>query len=151
VVIRDLSRLDDDPGLGPVPWHDLRIQIAPGNFFHGNGAVRVRNERRHRYAELGSPTHSCGCPSSRLPGSSARLEVASWQGLAKQRANRDDEGMEGPKNEREFYRRIISRAKTVRERAAVSLRQSRVLRKGQGDARGQPDAAPKRRRFRRPD
>jgi hypothetical protein len=72
-------------------------------------------------------------------------------GLAKQLAKRDDEGMEDPKNEREFYRRIITRAKTVRERAAESLRQSRVLRKEQGDARSQPNAAPKRRRFRRPD
>jgi hypothetical protein len=59
--------------------------------------------------------------------------------------------MEGAKNEREFYRRIISRAKTVRERAAGSLRQSRLLRKGQGDARSQPDAAPKRRRSPPPD
>ena len=59
--------------------------------------------------------------------------------------------MEGPKNEREFYRRIISHAKTVRERAAVSLRQPRLLRKEQGDDRSQPGAAPKRRRFRRPD
>ena len=59
--------------------------------------------------------------------------------------------MEGAKNEREFYRRIISRARTVRERAAGSLRLSRLLRKGQGDARSQPEAAPKRQRFRRPD
>ena len=59
--------------------------------------------------------------------------------------------MEGAKNEREFYRRIISRARTVRERAAASLRQSRLLRKGQEDARSQPDAARKRRRFRPPD
>ena len=59
--------------------------------------------------------------------------------------------MEGAKNEREFYRRIISRAKTVRERAARSLRQPRLLRKEQGDARSQPNATPKRRRFRPPD
>ena len=58
-------------------------------------------------------------------------------------------GMEGSKNEREFYRRIISRAKAVRERAAESLRQPGVLRKGRGDARGQPVAPPERRRFRR--
>ena len=57
--------------------------------------------------------------------------------------------MEGSKNERDFYRRIISRAKAVRERAAESLRQPRVLRKGQGDTRSQPDAPPKPRRFRR--
>lgn len=60
-------------------------------------------------------------------------------------------GMEGPENEREFYRRIIRRAKTVRERAAGSLWQSRGLREEQGDTPSQPDAAPKRRRFRRPD
>jgi hypothetical protein len=54
-------------------------------------------------------------------------------------------------NEREFYRRIISRAKTVRERAAGSLMQSRLLRKRQGDAGSQPNAAPKRRRPRPPD
>jgi hypothetical protein len=59
--------------------------------------------------------------------------------------------MEGAKNEREFYRRIISRARTVRERAARSLRQPRLLGKGQGDARSQPDATPKRRRLRPPD
>ena len=59
--------------------------------------------------------------------------------------------MEDPKNEREFYRRIIIRAKTFRERAAESLRQSRVSRKGEGDAGSQPNLAPKRRRFRRPD
>jgi hypothetical protein len=59
--------------------------------------------------------------------------------------------MEGSNNERELYRRIISRAKAVRERAAESLKQSRALRKGRGDAGSQPDAAPKRRRFRRPD
>jgi hypothetical protein len=93
---------------------------------------------------------TCDCQSSGLPRS-ARPELASWEGLAKQLAKRDDEGMEDPKNEREFYRRIITRAKTVRERAAESLRQSRVLRKEQGDARSQPNAAPKRRRFRRPD
>jgi hypothetical protein len=58
--------------------------------------------------------------------------------------------MEGSNNERELYRRIISRAKAVRERAAESLKQSRALRKGRGDG-SQPDAAPKRRRFRRPD
>lgn len=59
--------------------------------------------------------------------------------------------MEGAKSEREFYRRIISRAKTVRDRAARSLRQPRLLRNEQGDARSQTDAAPKRRRFRPPD
>jgi len=58
--------------------------------------------------------------------------------------------MEGPKNEREFYRRIISRAKTVRERAAGSLKQSRALRKEQADTPSEADVAPKRRRFRRP-
>jgi hypothetical protein len=51
--------------------------------------------------------------------------------------------MEAPKNEREFYRRIISRAKTVRERAAASLRQSRPLRKGQVDDRSKPGARAK--------
>ena len=34
--------------------------------------------------------------------------------------------MEGNKNERELYRQIISRAKRSRERAAETLRRSRV-------------------------
>jgi hypothetical protein len=85
------------------------------------------------------------------PSERKRSEGAGELGRSRETASETRwRGMERPKNEREFYRRIISRAKTVRERAAESLRQPRALRKGQGEARSQPDAAPKRRRFRRP-
>ena len=47
---------------------------------------------------------------------------------------RDDVGVGGGENEGEFYRRIIRRAKRVRERAADSLRRSHVLGTGQADA-----------------
>jgi hypothetical protein len=56
--------------------------------------------------------------------------------------------MERRKNEGEFYREIVRRAQRARDRAAESLRQSRVSRKKQVDVRGQTDA---KRRFRRPD
>lgn len=59
---------------------------------------------------------------------------------------RNDRRVEGRDNEREFYREIIRRAKEVRERAAESLRRSRLLRKRQEE---QADAAERRRRFRR--
>ena len=50
-------------------------------------------------------------------------------------AKRGDASIKGGTNERELYRQIIRRAKTVRERAAESLRRSRGLRKKQGDLR----------------
>ena len=59
-----------------------------------------------------------------------------------------DGSMERRKNESEFYREILRRAQRVRERAAESLRQSRVSCKKQVDLRGQTDVA---RRFRRQD
>ena len=55
--------------------------------------------------------------------------------------------MEDRESEGERSRKIIRRARAVRERAAESLRRVRVLRKKQGQA----DAAQKRRRFRRQD
>jgi len=62
---------------------------------------------------------------------------------------RDHKGVEGAENERESYRRIIGRAKRARERAAESLRRSRVSRKLQRDAGDEPAKPPKQRRFRR--
>jgi hypothetical protein len=56
--------------------------------------------------------------------------------------------MKGPENEGERYRKIIRRAKGVRERAAESLRRSRALRKRQEGPGEQADAAEGRRRFR---
>jgi hypothetical protein len=94
------------------------------------------------------PTHVCGCEALDFELNRSS-KLASWEGLAKQLTKRDDEGMDGQNNEREFYRRIISRASAFRERAAESLRQSRVLRKGRGDAGCQPDAPPKQRGLRR--
>ena len=58
------------------------------------------------------------------------------------------ESVEGRKNERAFYERIIRRAKRVREQAADSLRLSRATRTKQAE---QADAAERRRRFRRRD
>jgi hypothetical protein len=46
------------------------------------------------------------------------------KGLARRLAKRGDGSAEEGINEREFYREIIRRAKTVRERAAESLRRS---------------------------
>src|SRR6202011_84876 len=63
---------------------------------------------------------------------------------------RDDGSVEG-QTEGELYRKIIRRAKEVRERAAESLRRSRASRKRQAGPGGQADAAQKRRRFRRGD
>jgi hypothetical protein len=56
--------------------------------------------------------------------------------------------MERRKTESEFYREIVRRAQRVRERAAESLRESRVTRKKQVDLRGHTDV---RRRFHRQD
>jgi hypothetical protein len=64
---------------------------------------------------------------------------------------RDDETVEGHQNESELYRKIIQRAKVIRERAAESLRRSRAVRKRQGDLGEQADVAQRRRRFRRRD
>ena len=57
--------------------------------------------------------------------------------------------MEGADSEREAYRKIISRAKRARERAAESLRRSRASRRKQGGAPNQ--TPPKPRMFRRED
>jgi len=70
--------------------------------------------------------------------------------LAKRLVERHDGSVERHENESELYRKIIRRAKGVRERAADSLRRSRVLRKMQGDP-GEQAAAAQRRRSRRPD
>jgi hypothetical protein len=59
--------------------------------------------------------------------------------------------MEGSKNESEFYREILSRAKRARERAAESLRARRRSRKKQVDLTEQSKAAPRRRNFLRHD
>ena len=56
--------------------------------------------------------------------------------------------MEGRKDERAFYGRIIRGAKRVREQAAESLRLSRVTRKKQPE---QADAAARQRSFRQRD
>jgi negative regulator of replication initiation len=54
-------------------------------------------------------------------------------------------------NESELYRKIISRAKQVRERAAESLRRTRASRKKERDSEAQTVAAQKRRGFRQHD
>jgi hypothetical protein len=65
--------------------------------------------------------------------------------LAKRLVKRHDGGVEGHENESERYRKIIRLAKGVRERAAESLRRSRVLRKRRGDVAEQAAAAQRRR------
>jgi hypothetical protein len=55
------------------------------------------------------------------------------------------------KNESELYRKIISRAKQVRERAAESLTRTRAARKNERGSEMRDDAAQKRRRFRQRD
>ena len=60
---------------------------------------------------------------------------------------RDDGSVEDRESEAERSRKIVRRAKGVRERAAESLRRVRALRKKQGQA----DAAQKQRRFPRQD
>jgi hypothetical protein len=59
--------------------------------------------------------------------------------------------VEGRRNERDFYREIVGRAKRVRERAAESLRRSRALRVKQEDLGDEAGASEGRRRFRRRD
>jgi hypothetical protein len=59
---------------------------------------------------------------------------------------RDDGSVEGGKNEGERYREIIRRARTVRERAAESLRRFRAR-----DLEERAGTARRRRRFRRKD
>jgi hypothetical protein len=82
-------------------------------------------------------------PRDRLPGPLARR-------VGETLVKRDDGRVEGHENERELYRKIIRRAKAVRERAADSLRRSRAV-KGPGDVREHADAAQRRRRVRRHD
>lgn len=55
-------------------------------------------------------------------------------------------GVKRGDGETEFYREIVRRAKRVRERAAESLRLSRLSRNRQGNAVNRPDAAPRSRR-----
>jgi hypothetical protein len=63
---------------------------------------------------------------------------------------RDDGSVEGHRNENELYRKIIRRAKGVRERAAESLKRSRAVR-NRHDLGEKADAAQRRRGFRRQD
>jgi hypothetical protein len=69
--------------------------------------------------------------------------------LAKRLLEGDDGSMEGRENDAERYRKIIRRAKEVRDRAAESLRRSRAFRKGKGEPDERADAAQKRRKLRR--
>jgi hypothetical protein len=59
--------------------------------------------------------------------------------------------VEGRENDAERYRKIIRRAKQVRERAAESLKRSRASRKGQGDPKEQADRLSKAAKPRRRD
>jgi hypothetical protein len=59
--------------------------------------------------------------------------------------------MEGRENDAERYRKIIRRAKQVRERAAESLKRSRASRKGQKDTKEQADPLSKAAKARRRD
>lgn len=77
-----------------------------------------------------------------------RVQVANGDlpaeaGFGERPVKRDDEGMEGRKNEGELDREILRRAKRVREAAAESLRRFRASRKKLGGE------AQRRRRFRR--
>jgi hypothetical protein len=58
--------------------------------------------------------------------------------------------MEGRENDAERYRKIIRRAKEVRDRAAESLRRARAFRKGRGEPDERADVE-KRRTLRRRD
>jgi hypothetical protein len=49
-------------------------------------------------------------------------------------------------DEAEFYRAIVRRATKVRERAAETLKLSRLSRKKRGNVDSPPDAAPRTRR-----
>jgi hypothetical protein len=62
----------------------------------------------------------------------------------------DDGRMEGRENDAERYRKIIRRAKEVRDRAAESLRRARTRGKGRGDPDERADVQ-KRRPLRRRD
>ena len=83
-------------------------------------------------------------PHTRLPDPLART-------VGETLVKRDDGSVEGHPNERELYRKIIRRAKGIRERAAESLRRSRAVRKRQGDLGEHADVAQRRRRVRRQD
>ena len=61
---------------------------------------------------------------------------------AKLWAIRDDGPVEGRKNEGEFYRQIVSRARTARERAAESLRRSGAVGKRQETSETSPTPLP---------
>jgi hypothetical protein len=54
-------------------------------------------------------------------------------------------GVKRGQDEAEFYREIVRRAKRVRERAAESLRLSRLSRKKQGNVGRPPDTPPRSR------
>jgi hypothetical protein len=89
---------------------------------------------------------STGRPPPRQPGSRSRRDD-----VAKRLVKRDDGGVEGKQSESELYKKIIRRAKGVRERAAESLRSSRAARKRRGNSGQGDDAGNKRRGFRRQD
>ena len=55
-------------------------------------------------------------------------------------------GVTRPEDEAEFYRRIVRRAKRVRERANESLRLSRLSGKRQGNLGNRPDGPPRSQR-----
>jgi hypothetical protein len=59
--------------------------------------------------------------------------------------------MEGRENDAERYRKIIRRAKEVRDRAAESLRRTRAFRKRQGEPDDRADSSRAGRTPRRPD
>jgi hypothetical protein len=71
--------------------------------------------------------------------------------MAKRMVEGDDGRMEGRENDAERYRKIIRRAKEVRDRAAESLRRARAFRKARGEPDERADAAQKRRTLRRRD
>jgi hypothetical protein len=104
----------------------------------GTGRMRI-------FASTGVCMTSGGSVDRRSRGFRPRSRKVVYETIGETLVKRDDGGIEGDKNESAFYGRIIRRAKGVRERAAESLRRSRVLRKRQEQA----DAAERRRRFRR--
>jgi hypothetical protein len=136
---------------------------------HTSGTASLRREtsRRLRGANSGAQRRPHRAGRSRLAGLAgdrypatperpARTAPGAEQtrscraiSLAKLLVKRDDAGVEGRNNENEFYREILRRAKTARERAAESLKRSRASRKRQADLGAQADASQRRRRFRR--
>jgi hypothetical protein len=126
---------------------------------------RIPVARSSRFVSPGHPGLGCEQPRHGRPPAAGQARIGLREPVlvaigtisstaipvAKLVVKRDDGAVEGSKNENEFYRGILRRAKSVRERAAESLKQSRAMRKRQGDPGGQTDAAQRRRRFRRED